>query len=240
MEPFLPLFIVAAGTVVVAAWALWRFHLFDRDPERTPQSGAENGVLCPADGTILYVRRVEVDEPPIAIKRGRSVPFSRFVGRTGARGPGYLVGIFMHPTSVHVNRAPIAGTIRAIQHESGSNHPMNLMWMRVHLRLRPYEEGATHLLVNERNFILIANDRLWVCMVQIADYFVNRIECWVTEGEVVGQGQRFGRIRFGSQVDVFFPAMPGLRLQVEAGHKVRAGVHVLAAFDSVSQPPRPA
>lgn len=214
----------------MATWALWRFHLFNRDPERTPPEGAVNGVLCPADGTILYVRRVEAEEAPIAIKRGRPVPFSRFVGRTGVRGPGYLVGIFMHPTSVHVNRAPITGTVHAIQYEAGSNLPMNLTWIRVHLRLRPYERDATHLLSNERNFILISNHRMWVCLVQIADFFVNRIDCWVKEGEAVNQGQRLGRIRFGSQVDLFFPAVEGLRLNASVGQKVRAGVDLLASI----------
>jgi phosphatidylserine decarboxylase len=219
-----------AGVVLFATWALWRFHLFNRDPDRTPPEGAVNGVLAPADGTILYVRRVEGEEAPIAVKRGRPVPFSRFVGRTGVRGPGYLVGIFMHPTSVHVNRAPIAGTVRAVQYEPGSNLPMNLTWIRVHLRLRPYEGDATHLLSNERNFILIANDRMWVCLVQIADYFVNRIDCWVKEGEAIEQGQRVGRIRFGSQVDLFFPEMVGLQLKASAGQKVRAGIDLLASF----------
>lgn len=219
-----------AGVVLLSSWALWRFHFFYRDPDRTPPEGARNGMLAPADGTILYTRRVEAEEAPIAVKRGRPVPFTRFVGRTGVRGPGYLVGIFMHPTSVHVNRAPIAGTVRAVQHEPGSNLPMNLTWIRVHLRLRPYERDATHLLSNERNFILIENDRTWVCLVQIADYFVDRIDCWVKEGQVLAQGERLGQIRFGSQVDVFFPAVEGLRLNASAGQKVRAGIDLLATF----------
>jgi phosphatidylserine decarboxylase len=224
------LLVITACAVLLATWALWRFHLFDRDPDRTPPEGAANGVLAPADGTILYVRRVEAEEAPIAVKQGRPVPLSRFVGRTGVHGPGYLVGIFMHPTSVHVNRAPIAGMVRAIQYEPGANLPMNLTWIRVHLRLRPYERDATHLLSNERNFILIANDRMWVCLVQIADYFVNRIDCWVREGEVVEQAQRVGRIRFGSQVDLFFPAVEGLQVKVSAGQKVHAGIDLLAAL----------
>ncbi len=222
--------LVVVGVVLLATWAYWRFHLFDRDPDRTPPEGAKDGVLAPADGTILYVRRVNAEEPPIAVKRGRLVPFSRFVGRTGVCGPGYLVGIFMHPTSVHVNRAPIDGIVRAVQYEPGSNLPMNLTWIRVHLRLRPYEKDATHLLSNERNFILISNERIWVCLVQIADYFVNRIDCWVKEGQAVQQGQRVGRIRFGSQVDLFFPAVEGLQLNVSAGARVRAGIDLLASI----------
>jgi phosphatidylserine decarboxylase len=230
--------VVCAGALLLVAWALWRFHFFFRDPERKPPKDAASGVLAPADGTVLYVRRVEADEAPIAVKRGRPVPFSRFVGRTGVRGPGYLVGIFMLPTSVHVNRAPIAGTVRAIEHEPGSNLPMNLTWIRVHLHLRPYERDATHLLKNERTFILISNDRMWVCLVQIADYFVNRIECWVKEGQWVDQGQRVGRIRFGSQVDVFFPALEGLELNVEAGQKVRAGIDLIASISATASSQR--
>lgn len=219
-----------AGTVPLAAWALWRFHWFNRDPDREPPPESADSVLAAADGTILYVRRVERDEPPVCVKNGHPVPLAKFVGRTGLRGPGYLIGTFMHPTSVHVNRAPIAGTVLALQHEAGSNLPMNLTWIRVHLGLHPLERDAAHLLTNERNLMVIRNDRMWACVVQIADYFVNRIECWVKEGECVEQAQRVGRIRFGSQVDVFFPALEGLTVRVAPGRKVRAGVDVLATI----------
>jgi phosphatidylserine decarboxylase len=119
MELLSVLVVAAAGVVFLAIWALWRFHFVNRDPDRTPPAGAVNGVLAPADGTVLYVRRVEGEEAPIVVKQGWPVPFCKFIGRTGILGPGCLMGIFMHPSIIHVNRAPIAGTVRAIQHEPG-------------------------------------------------------------------------------------------------------------------------
>ena len=112
---------------------------------------------------------------------------------------------------------------------------MNLTWIRVHFRLRPYERNATHLLSNERTFILILNDWMWVCLLQIADYFVNRVDCWVKDGEAVAQGQSVGRIRFGSQVDLFYPAVEWLQLRVSAGQKVRAGIDLLASIAVASE-----
>ena len=112
---------------------------------------------------------------------------------------------------------------------------MNLTWIRVHFRLRPYERNATHLLSNERNFILILNDWMWVCLLQIADYFVNRVDCWVKEGGAVAQDQSVGWIRFGSQVDLFFPVLEGLQLRVSAGQKVRAGIDLLASIAVASE-----
>ena len=50
-------------------------------------------------------------------------------------------------------------------------------------------------------------------MVQIAGLVARRIVCFVSEGDAVAAGERFGLIRFGSRVDVYLP----LSAQVLAG-----------------------
>ena len=40
---------------------------------------------------------------------------------------------------------------------------------------------------------------------QIAGALARRIKCYVTEGQVLDQGDEFGFIKFGSRVDIFLP-----------------------------------
>ncbi|MEK7697791.1 MAG: phosphatidylserine decarboxylase, partial [Pseudomonadota bacterium] len=63
--------IVAAVTVAIVlagGFLYWRQVWFFRDPPRTPP--AEEGLLSPADGTVVYVRKVEPGEDVVAIKQG--------------------------------------------------------------------------------------------------------------------------------------------------------------------------
>jgi phosphatidylserine decarboxylase len=211
--------------VIPALYLYWRHVWFYRDPER--QTPIEAGAIySPADGTVLYVKRVTGDEPPVSLKKGREVPLDRFLGNAGIRRSGYLIGIYMHPSGVHVNRSPIAGTVRAVEHKPGSNLPMILTWLRTNLGLRPFEADAAYLLTNERNIIWLSGF-VDVLVVQIADIWVSRVECWVGAGETVSAGQRIGMIRFGSQVDLFV-ADEGVLIVAGVGQKVIAGETVLA------------
>jgi phosphatidylserine decarboxylase len=63
---------------------------------------------------------------------------------------------------------------------------------------------------------------------QIAGLIARRIVCRVKEGDPARRGERFGMIRFGSRVEVYFPHP--IRIMVNAGEKVIAGQSVLAEF----------
>jgi phosphatidylserine decarboxylase len=218
-------FVVTLLVVILVLYLSWRYVWFYRDPER--QTPTDPGaIFSPADGTVIYIKRVTGDDPPISLKKGRKVPLDRFLGGAGIRRNGYLVGIYMHPTSVHVNRSPLAGTVRALEHKPGSNLPMAVTWLRTNLGLRPFETHATYLLQNERNIIWLSGF-VDVLVVQIADIWVNRVECWVGAGDKVSAGQRIGMIRFGSQVDLFV-ADEGVEIVAGVGQKVTAGETVLA------------
>jgi phosphatidylserine decarboxylase len=82
---------------------------------------------------------------------------------------------------------------------------------------------------NERNALWIKTDEgADVVAVQIAGLIARRILCYVTPGERIAQGQRYGFIRFGSRVDVYLPA--GARFEVALGDKVHGGSDLIATL----------
>jgi len=163
---------------------------FFRDPERqVPQ--AAGLVIAPADGRVIDVQAgVRVPELPGAASR---------------------VSIFMSPFNVHVNRAPVAGTIRAVRHQAG----------KFHAAFSPKASAD-----NERNTILMDDERgEHFLMVQIAGAMARRIVCYVAPDTRVERGARCGIIMFGSRVDLYVPE--SVSLWVRAGERLRAGESVI-------------
>ena len=56
----------------------------------------------------------------------------------------------------------------------------------------------------------------------------SRPQCYAQSGERIGQGQRCGFIRFGSQVDILIPL--GSRVAVSVGDSVLAGTDIIATL----------
>jgi phosphatidylserine decarboxylase len=171
--------------VLAVGFCLWFF----RDPERT--APADDGlVISPADGRIVAV----VSERE-----------ERFLNTQATR-----VSIFMSPLDVHVNRSPVTGTVRQVQHTEGK------------FRAAFSDKSS---LDNERNAVVLESGGKRFLMVQIAGALARRIVCHVGPGDRLERGQRFGMIMFGSRVDVFLP--PGVQPTVSKGERVRAGLSVL-------------
>jgi len=121
------------------------------------------------------------------------------------------ISIFLNIFDVHVNRIPCQGTVEQVAYQPG----------RFLVASRP---EAT--LQNEQNALLIrAVQGTKVLCVQIAGLIARRIVCWVTPGETVACGERFGLIRFGSRMDVFLPV--GTKLKVKVGEHVKGGETLL-------------
>ena len=122
------------------------------------------------------------------------------------------VSIFMSVFDVHVNRAPISGRI-------------------VHYRYNPgkkiaafAEKSSTE---NEQNLIVIEDSHGGrVAFKQIAGLLARRIVFDKKEGDEVVRGERIGMIKFGSRVDIFFPA--GAVIHVKMREKVKVGLTVIA------------
>ena len=186
----------------IATWpliglTLW-VALFFRDPVRVTPQG-DDLIVAPADGLVTMIERVPV---PIEM--------------AGPHGLGDMplvrVSIFMSVFDVHVNRTPIAGTIRQVVYISGKFLNADLD--------KASEE-------NERQHILVEGlDGRRIGFTQIAGLVARRIVCDLTRGQGVRAGERFGIIRFGSRVDVYLP--PGYEVLVRPGSLVRAGETVLA------------
>jgi len=204
----------------------WKFYFFFRNPERVIPDG--DNILSSADGTVVYIRKVDSSSVPISIKGKKEIKLDEIV-KVGPlkEFPYYIIGVFMHPTSVHINRSPIAGVVKKIIYTRGNNLPMTLMWWRVLLKKQPYELYSNHIIKNERNTTLIEGE-IPLYVVQIGDIYVNKIESWIKENESVKKGQRIGIIKMGSQVDIIFPALPYIKIIANEGQKVKAGESILA------------
>ena len=133
--------------------------LFYRDPERVIPKEA-GLVLSPADGTVIYVRRLDAGEPLRCDKNGAAMVLDEVKGTGVEQEALWQVGISMVFTDVHVNRAPIAGKVSLVHHRPGK-----------FLSLRLKEA----LNVNERQTLVITDGELQICLVQIASRLVRRI-----------------------------------------------------------------
>ncbi|WP_440066002.1 phosphatidylserine decarboxylase [Streptosporangium sp. OZ121] len=150
---------------------------FFRDPDRTPGTGR---ILSPADGVVQ-----SIDPWPD--------------GRT-------RVAIFMSPLDVHVNRAPLAGTVTSVEHVSGGYLPA-------------FNKDSD---TNERVVWHLDTALGDVELVQIAGAVARRIVPYVAAGAKVARAERIGLIRLGSRVDVYLPE--GIAPAVSVGQKTVAGV----------------
>ena len=167
--------------------------LFFRNPDRvTPLR--DGLVVSGADGVVCDVRAAV---PPPDLNLG-TAPLPR-------------VAVFMNVFDVHVNRAPVGGSVRRIAYTPGKFLNADL------------DKASED---NERNGLVIDSPRGTVGVVQIAGLVARRIVCFVREGEQLAPGQRFGLIRFGSRVDHYLPA--GATPLVGVGQRAVAGETVIA------------
>jgi len=121
------------------------------------------------------------------------------------------VSIFMNVFDCHVNRVPSSGKITKIFYKPGEYLNASL-------------DKASEK--NERNYVKMSNkngDEL--ILVQIAGLIARRIVCEKNENDEIKQGDRFGMIRFGSRVDLYFE---NYQLMVNTNQKTIAGETILA------------
>lgn len=197
--------------VTAAALLLWRFF---RDPERTCVP-PERCVLSAADGRVVYVKKFDSGQIPVSEKNGARFALKEFTETDRLPASGWLIGISMSYLDVHVNRAPVDGKVVFLKHIGGFFHSL---------------KHAESVFQNERVSTVIEHPDLTVGMVQIASRLVRNIIPFVREGDAVRQGQRVGKIRFGSQVDLILPDLPGLQITVNPGDKLKAGLSVIARY----------
>jgi len=121
------------------------------------------------------------------------------------------VSIFMNAFNCHVNRVPSSGKITQIFYKAGKYINAS------------FDKASEE---NERNYIKMLNsngDEL--ILVQIAGMIARRIVCEVKENEETKQGNKFGIIRFGSRVDLYFE---NYQLMIRQNQKTIAGETIIA------------
>jgi phosphatidylserine decarboxylase len=200
--------LISAVITLVFAWFAWEtlawpmaavtiwVAAFFRDPIRSVPQG-EGLVIAPADGLITLIQNVPPPKELAAEMGGQSMT---------------RVSIFMSVFDVHINRAPIAGTIRSVVYISGK-------FLNADLDKASEDNERQHFLVEGANGVQIA-------FTQIAGLVARRIVPFVKPGDTVGRGQRIGLIRFGSRVDVYLPM--GTAPRVALGQRTIAGETILA------------
>ena len=181
--------IVTAAAVLftlLSAFTVWFF----RDPEPTVP-GAPDIVVAPGQGKIVDV--IEIDEPT-------------FLGGRARR-----ISIFLSVFDVHVQRAPVSGTV---EHRSYRPGAYAVAWL---------EKASDD---NEQASLGITTPNGRVLVKQIAGLIARRIVTDPSEGDRVERGARIGLIRFGSRVDLFVPL--DWEILCAVGDRVRVGSTPLA------------
>lgn len=203
-----------ASAMVVVLFAVYILIHFFRDPERKSQ-GAETQILSPADGKIIYIKKIEKGVVPISNKQGKTFKLEELTSTDLLSTGGYLVGISMSFLDVHVNRAPIRGNIVFMNRIGG-----------LFISLKRHDAEFR----NERAVTIIARNNIKVGVIQIASRLVRSIVLFKSEGQEVYRGERIGMIRFGSQVDLVLPVAAILCPCIKVGEKVRAGESIIGSL----------
>tara|TARA_Y100000310_G_scaffold328919_1_gene397863 strand:+ start:49 stop:699 length:651 start_codon:yes stop_codon:yes gene_type:complete len=121
------------------------------------------------------------------------------------------VSIFMNAFNCHVNRIPSSGKINKIFYKTGKYINASLD--------KASEE-------NERNYVKMSNSKGdELILVQIAGLIARRIVCEIKENDEIKQGDRFGMIRFGSRVDLYFE---NYQLMVQQNQTTIGGETIIA------------
>ena len=184
---------LALPPVLLGAFFLWFF----RDPERAIPDGP-GVVVSPADGKVT-----SIDE---------------FVD---AGQKKQRISIFLNVFDVHVNRAPIAGTISSLFYQKGKFG--NAM-----------SAGSSDS--NEQNVVTMNGDGQSVVFKQIAGLLARRIVFSPRTGDKLERGQRVGLIKFGSRVDLVLD--PSVELRVKVGDRVAGGSSILGVLRASATPGR--
>jgi phosphatidylserine decarboxylase len=109
---------------------------------------------------------------------------------------------------------PVSGKVEFLKYKKGKF-------------LVAFEDKASE--ENEQSIIGIQHKKGKILFKQIAGIIARRIVYHVTEGDTVNAGDRFGLIRYGSRVDMFFPE--NVELKVSLKDKVYGGETIIGEFN---------
>ncbi|MCX7878684.1 MAG: phosphatidylserine decarboxylase family protein [Ignavibacteria bacterium] len=178
--------------LVISAFFIVFTLYFFRDPVReVPADLKEGAILSPADGKVMIIEEI----------KHNSFTDSKAL----------VIGIFLSPLNVHVNRIPASGEITEVKYIKGEF-------------IAAFEASSSHR--NERTEITLDTGKFKIIFSQIAGFVARRIVCELKKGDKVKAGNTFGMIKFGSRMDVIMPV--NSECKVSLNQKVKAGETVIA------------
>ncbi len=154
--------VLVAIPILFAAFFLWFF----RDPNR-PIPAGPGLVVSPADGKVTEVAPIHTPD-----------------------GDRIRLSIFLNVFDVHVNRSPIAGTVRSIRYKKGEF-------------LNALDPASAER--NEQNVVMMEGEGCIISLRLIAGLLARRIVFVPKEGDTLKRGERVGLIKFGSRCDLILP-----------------------------------
>ena len=158
-----------------------------------------NVLISPADGKIVFSG---LSKSPENLIDNKQLDLNK-------------VSIFMNVFDVHVNRIPMSGKVIWLKYVPGTFLNASL------------DKSSEN---NERMIVKVEVSKgVFIYVVQIAGLIARRIKCDLTENESVTMGQRYGLIRFGSRVDVYFPK--NFNILVNEGQTSISGETIIADFN---------
>ncbi len=218
--------------LLTALYLMNRFVWFYRDPVRTTDA-AGDVFISPADGQVVYIKKFTGGKV-VSTKLGRDIQLTELTDlKIPEHADGWIIGIYMSPFDVHFNYAPAPGRIKSIAYtKAKANVPMVDLWEYIrftYLRRAVDNFSAKFHLVNERNSLLVEGPGFDYAVIEIADKFVNKITCYVKDGQDLKTGDKVGFIDRGSQVDLII-YKTGIDIKVKEGQQVYGGKTVIASY----------
>ena len=189
--------IAAIATVLIGLWvvfALFTLYFF-RDPNpRVPT--IPNAIVAPAHGTVDAID--ETTEPAFL------------------DGSCQRISIFLNVFDVHVQNAPVSGTVVYHKYTPG----------------KFISATKAHSAEFNENVLIgfqvkdYPGEKIGLRL--IAGMIARRIVSWVNVGDVLERGDRVSLIRYGSRCDLYLPR--SAKIHVKLGEKVKGGETIVASF----------
>jgi phosphatidylserine decarboxylase len=121
------------------------------------------------------------------------------------------VSIFLSITDCHINRFPVSGKVIGTKYIHGRFHIADTR------RASAQNERLATLIETE--------DGDQIVIVQVAGFIARRIVSYISVGDFLQKGERFGMIKFGSRVDIYLPLR--CEVLVNVGDKVRGAETII-------------
>jgi phosphatidylserine decarboxylase len=138
-----PVLFIKLVLLVISVLLFGFVIFFFRDPVRMlPDGTKENEIVSPADGKVMMIEEIQED--------------------TFLTASAKMIGIFLSPLNVHINRIPVSGKVDYFKYVKGD--------YTAAFRHKSSER-------NERTIIGITNPKFKVLFKQIAGFVARRIVC---------------------------------------------------------------